>query len=111
MVNIIKSSRELTKKELYKMTVAQKKPLSETEGSNVTIDCWCLYQRENSEGETVDVLAIADTDGTIYATSSQACINSFKEMVEMLDGDFSIIKVTRRTSKQNRDYFVIELID
>lgn len=111
MVNVIKSSRELNKKEIYKMTVAPRQPLSEMEGQNLTIDSWLLYQRENTEGEVLDVLVITDTEGRVFGTSSQACINSFKEMDEALDGDFSVISVIKRTSKQNRDYFVVTLID
>ena len=111
MLNVIKTSEELTKKELYKLTVAPKTALSEKEGENLTVAKWAIYQRENSEGETIETLAIIDDEGKVFATSSQACINSFNEMNDMLEGDFSVITVLRRTSKQNRDYFVVTLVD
>lgn len=110
-MNILKTSRELTKIEIYKMTkdasIISLKNLEE--GSVITPAAWIEYEDTNSRGETGTILSILDTTGAVIAFQSETARRSFKEIAELFEGEeFSVCKMSGKT-KAGRDYCNISL--
>lgn len=107
-MNIIKTSRELNKKELYKLTKAPNScSMTDAVGMTLKVDCWILYQDTNNKGETVEILAIMDGEGKVYTTISETFKRSFLEDIcEIFDdpAEFPEIEIIEGTTKNGRTY-------
>lgn len=116
MITIHNTSRELSKKETYKMTLDPAiQKLSLAKGSVIAVDAYCSYSDEkvdaqNGEVKTVNILSILADDGTVYATNSASFQKDFGNICDIMDGEKFEIKVISGTSKAGREYITCTLI-
>lgn len=109
-MNIIRTNIDTNnKKEVYRLTKSDSQRVQDVEqGLSLPVDKWAVYKETNSKGEEQTVLAIVS--GTLkMSTISKTFIDSFMEIVDIMEPDpFSII-ITGGTSKGGRQYVNCEL--
>lgn len=116
MITIHNTSRELSKKETYKMTLAPAiQKLSLAKGSIIAVDAYCSYGDEKIDpktGEvvTAEILSIMDKDGTVYATNSGSFQKDFRNICDIMDGEEFAIEVISGTSKAGREFITCTLV-
>lgn len=109
-MNIIRTNIDTTnKKEVYRLTKSDSQRVQDVEqGLSLPVDKWAVYTEKNSKGEEQTVLAIV-SGGMKVSTISKTFIDSFMEIVDLMEPDpFSII-ITGGTSKGGRQYVNCEL--
>lgn len=111
----MKNAEMMDKKTQFKMRKGQdRRPLSELAGEEFTPDAYYKYTYVNRDGETVDGLSML-INGDVYFTSSEAVINSFSDIEELnedmtADGENITLTLVKKTSKQGRDYNVLDVV-
>lgn len=111
----MKNAEMMDKKTQFKMRKGQdRRPLSELAGEDFTPDAYCRYQYINRDGEQVEGLSLL-VNGDVYFTSSEAVINSFADIEELnedmaADGESITLTLVKKTSKQGRDYNVLDVV-
>lgn len=111
MLTINWTSRELNKKETYKMTMAPAiQKLSLAKGSTIAVDAACLYEDEKNDGTSVEILSILDKDGTCYATNSPTFKKDFKNIMSIMDGEDFEIEVISGIAKSGREFITCTLV-
>lgn len=112
MITILKTSKELTKKEKYLLT---QNPAIQTiqkveDNTLITPVVWCVYEEEKDdgkdEGKTVTILSMIDNETkNVYACQSVTFRKSFLDIADIFEeGEvFSIIKISGET-KAGREY-------
>ena len=100
-MKIIEQSRELTKREKYKMTldagVVSMKDVED--GTLLDIDAIVTFEDEKKDGEKVTITSILTDDGEVYAFQSVIFRNSLNDILDIMDGEkFSIIKESGTTN-------------
>lgn len=109
-MNIIRTNIDTNdKKAVYKLTKAESQRVQDVEkGLSLPVDKWAVYTEKNNKGEEQTVLAIV-SGGMKVSTISKTFIDSFMEIVDIMEPDpFSII-ITGGTSKGGRQYVNCEL--
>lgn len=116
MITINNTSRELDKKETYKMTLAPSiQKLSLAKGSVIAVDAYCSYSDEKLDSKTgemvaVNILSILDKDGIVYATNSASFQKDFANICEIMAGEDFEIEVISGISKAGREYITCTLV-
>lgn len=111
MTTINRTSKELTKKEIYLMTMSQKiQKISDNKGVVIDVVAYCFYSDEKADGNTVDILSVMDADGSIYATNSPTFRDDFERICEIMDGEDFSIEVISGTSKAGREFVTCALV-
>jgi hypothetical protein len=104
-MNIINKSRDLTKREIYKLTKGPSTSVQDAVGMEIKVDCWLLYSDVNAKGEEVEILAILADDGSVYSTISGTFKRTFEEILEIFeDEELPEILIQEGTSKNNRSF-------
>ena len=105
---IIKGSENLTKKEIYVLTMAQTAKMTEAAGQIVDIDRWAEFKDVDMKtGEERDVLSIMTADGEVFSTISKVFIEHFNDIVDLFGDDpdgLPAVKVIQGKSKNGRQY-------
>lgn len=110
-MNIIKSSRELDKRETYALTRGQNISMKDVEdGVELSPDVWALYADNNSKGNEVEILAIKDVGGNIFTTNSPTFKDEFSYIADLMSGEEYAIRVIKRQSKAGRTFITCELV-
>lgn len=111
-MTITKTSKELNKKEAYKMTLdAGIKKMRDYLGLQIDVQAYCLYTDFNSkDNKEVEVLSIMDMDGAVYATNSATFKKDFMNIAKLMDGEDFSIGITSGTSKAGREFITCTLI-
>lgn len=107
-MNLIKTSTNIVsdKKAIYELTIAPiNKKMKELANQTIRVEAWALYENEDNKGEIHTVLSIK-TEGRIYATISPTFINSFNDIVELVECDVFDVMVQVSTSKNERDFLL-----
>ena len=105
-MEIITKSRELSKAELYKMTMDAGIITMNNidDGTLIDVDAVVTFIDTKSDGEQVKITSIMDKDGNVTAFQSETFRRSLKNIMEIMDGDdFSIIKESGKT-KSGRSF-------
>lgn len=111
MTTINRSSKELTKKEIYQMTMSPKiQKISDNKGVVIDVAAYCFYSDVKNDGKTVDILSVMDADGSIYATNSPTFRDDFEKICEIMDGEDFSIEVISGTSKAGREFVTCALV-
>lgn len=111
MIEIIKSSKELSKVEVYLMTVspAMIGINSLEDETKIDVSAYCWYRSVKDTGEVTDLLSILGPDKKVYVTSSDTFKQSFEDIAAIFEGEeFTIVK-TSKTSKAGRKYILAYL--
>ena len=111
MTIINRTSKELTKKEIYQMTMSPKiQKISDNKGVVIDVAAYCFYSDEKADGNTIDILSVMDADGSIYATNSPTFRDDFERICEIMDGEDFSIQVISGTSKAGREFVTCALV-
>ena len=110
-VEIVKSSKELSKKEQYLMTVAPSMVGINTleDGTVIPVSAYLYFRNVKETGEVIDLLSIMDDQENVYVTSSDTFKNSFDDIADIFEGDAFSVKKMSGTSKAGRKYIVAYL--
>ncbi len=111
-MTITKTSKELTKKEIYKLTLdpAMKK-MKDFVGSSIDVYAYCLYTDFNSKDDKeVEVLSVMDKDGSVFATNSPTFKKDFMNIAEIMEDDEYSIEVISGTSNAGREFITCTLL-
>lgn len=111
-MTITKISKELNKKELYKMTMdAGIKKMKDYVGSIIDVYAYCIYTDFNSkDNKEVEVLSVMDTDGSVFATNSATFKKDFLNIATLMEGEEFSVGVTSGTSKAGREFITCTLL-
>lgn len=111
-MTITKISKELNKKELYKMTMdAGIKKMKDYVGSSIDVYAYCIYTDFNSkDNKEVEVLSVMDTDGSVFATNSTTFKKDFLNIATLMEGEDFSVGVTSGTSKAGREFIACILL-
>lgn len=111
MATIIKSNKELNKRESYKLTLDPAiKKMKDLIGVQIDVAAYCLYKNVNKEGEEVELLSVMDKDGGVCATNSNTFKRDFMNIAELMDGDDYTIEVIGGQSKAGREFITCTLV-
>ena len=100
-MKIIEQSRELSKREKYKMTLdAGVVPMKNVEdGTIIDVDAIVTFEDEKKDGEVVTITSILTDEGNVYAFQSTTFRKSLADIIDIMDGEkFSIIKESGETN-------------
>lgn len=110
-MKILMTNRELSILERYSMTRDAKiQRMRDAIGSRLEIDAVCLYEDEDKDGKTQELLSIKTTDGEIFATNSTTFIREFKAIMELFEGceeSLKAITVISGVSKGGREFITV----
>lgn len=111
-MTITKISKELNKKELYKMTMdAGIKKMKDFVGASIEVYAYCVYTDFNSkDNKEVEVLSVMDTDGAVYATNSATFKKDFMNIATLMEGEDFSVGVTSGISKAGREFIACTLL-
>lgn len=111
MSTIIKSNKELTKRESYRMTLDPAiKKMKDFIGEQIDVAAYCLYKDVNKDGKEVEVLSIMDEDGGVCATNSETFKRDFMNIAELMDGEEYTIEIISGQSKAGREFITCMLV-
>lgn len=102
------NKKDLTKQEIYKLTKSAGQNVKDVEGT-FEVDIWALYEETNNAGQDQTVLTILAKGGAKLSTISKTFIDSFKEIVELMEEDPFAVVIVHGKSKSGRDYVSCEL--
>lgn len=105
-MELLKTNKELTKKEIYFLTKAQDtQKMTEAVDQTLDLTAWAIYKDHNADGEEVELFAMRTEEGETYATNSQTFISAFRDILDVFDAEeVTKLKVMSGTSKNNRTY-------
>lgn len=112
MVEIVKTSREFTKVEIYLMTVAPGITSLKDVPDGTSIDVAGVLEFndiKDTTGEIAEIISIITPDNKVYSAQSKTVKRSIRDIETIMDGEqFSIIKTSGLT-KAGRTFINIEL--
>ena len=98
MATIIKSNKELTKREFYKLTLDPAiKKMKDFIGVQIDVSAYCLYSDVNK-------------DGGVCATNSDTFKRDFMNIAALMDGEDYTIEVISGQSKAGREFITCTLV-
>lgn len=105
MKNIIKQSRELSKQEIYLLTMSPKNDsMKNHKGERFEVSAWLIFEDvDKKTGELHQVLSVLTPENETFSTVSETFQNDFLEMAELFDNDFSF-EVMSGESKSGREF-------
>lgn len=112
MVEVKRKSRELTKVEVYLMTLDNgiKSCKDLPDGAEIEIDAWLEYTDVKDNGKSEDVFAMLATDGSVYACTSKTFARNVLDIAGLFEeGEkFTIVKQSG-TSKAGKPFIMAGL--
>lgn len=105
-MKVLKASKEFTKIEQYMLTVDKgaESMKNVPDGTSIQVSAWCSYEDEKEDGTTVEITAVMDTSGKVYAFQSATFRKSLEKIHEVFGGEpYAIIKESGKT-KVGRDF-------
>ena len=110
-MTVIKTNRDLTPTELYKLTRDAKGcKMSHALGS-LTVDAYAIYNEQNNLGEMQEVLAILTKEGDVFRTISETFKREFNAIAEIFGDDLPAIQVVNGKTKAGRDFITVALAE
>lgn len=111
MITVKRSSRELNKVEIYRMTldnsITSCKDLPDD--YEIEVDAWLEYEDEKENGKIEEIFAILATDGSVYACTSKTFARNVLEIDNVFDGaTYTIIKKSG-TTKAGKPFIMAAL--
>lgn len=105
MINIIETSRELTKVEQYLLTMSDDIiPMKTVEdGTEIDVSAFIVFEDVKEDGETNRILTVLDESGKAYCTQSKTFENQLRSIAE-ITGYPVYIKKKSGVTKAGRDF-------
>ena len=109
-MQILKTSREFSKKEIYKLTRSPEiKKLSENIGIEIPVAGFVIFTDTDSNGNETELLSILANDGTVYATNSKTARQEMEYIADLMDGEEFTVEAINGVSKAGRQYVTLVL--
>ena len=110
MKNIISKSRELSKQELYLLTMSPKSDSVKNHvGERIDVEAWLLFEdADKKSGEVHSVLSVLTPENEVFSTISPTFQSDFMDMAELFHNDFAF-EVISGKSKAGRDFVTCAL--
>ena len=109
-MEIVKASKDYTKKEIYNLTRSPEiKKLSDQEGEIIPVEGFLIFTDTDQNGNETEIMSILSTDGAVYASNSQTANREMLFIHDLMDGEPYSIKVIRGNSKNGRKYTTVAL--
>lgn len=108
-MNILSTTRELSKKEVYLMTgssAIQNSIKDLADGEVIKSTGAIIFEKEDSKGKVVKLMSIIDINGIVYTTVSETAIKAYNEIFEVFgyeEGTLDIVKMSG-TTKADKEY-------
>lgn len=110
-MEIIETSREMSKRELFDMTMSDDTTSLKTldTDTEIAVTLWVRYTTPDMKtGELKEILTF--TDGiTVFGTNSSTFQNKFAEIVDLMDGEPFSVVIKRGVSKNDREFITCSL--
>ena len=108
MVEIKRTSRELTKVERYRLTLSPEIKTIQNldDNTEIKVSAFCEFSDVDEEsGEVSNLLGILDPDGNSFVTQSKTFMRSFSDIADIFDDgeEFTIRKISG-LNKAGRPY-------
>lgn len=104
-MEIIRSSRDLTKKEIYVLSCTDGSiAFKDAAGKRIRPTIWAQYKDVDKEGMEREILTIMDENGTIYGGNSPTFARKFLEAVDMLGEELTEIEVVSGMSRSGKAF-------
>lgn len=104
-MNILKTSKELTRMQAYKLRSSKEShSFKDAAGIEIEVAAWMNYEDVNSQGVMVDILAIMTPEGEVFAGQSETFKRSFFEAVDIFGDDLEAIMVVTNIARSGREY-------
>lgn len=104
---------ENEKKLIYKMTKGTRTAFKELTDEDLDqswpVDAYLIYEDSSSDGTTVNTRISILSGNRIIGGQSKPFIDSFSQIIEIMENDPIAIHVQKRVSKQNRAYYTATL--
>ena len=110
MKNIISKSRELSKQELYLLTMSPKSDSVKNHvGERIDVEAWLLFEdADKKSGEVHSVLSVLTPDNEVFSSISPTFQRDFLDMAELFHNDFAF-EVISGKSKAGREFVTCAL--
>lgn len=111
-MEIISTSKELTKEQLYLMTKSPSiKSVKDIEdGTELTVKASLVYQDVNSKGEESEILSIMGENNEVWACQSETFKRSFNDLVEIMGAEGFTLKKLSGVTNAGRPYVNCDLV-
>lgn len=105
-MELLKTNKELSKKEIYFLTKTQDaQKMTEAADQELELTSWAIYKDHNADGEEVELFAMRTVEGETFATNSPTFISAFRDILDVFGPEeITKLKVMTGTSKNNRTY-------
>ena len=112
-MELVTTSKELDKKELYFLTKAQNaQKMSKITGQTIEMEYWAIYQDKNQEGEEQTIFSCRTPEGEIYATNSDSFIRCINDMLDCFDPEeIKTIQIIEGESKAGRKFITCVYVE
>ena len=110
MKNITNKSRELTKQELYFLTMSPKADSVKNHiGERIDVSAWAVFEdADKKTGEVRNVLSVLSPDNEVFCSVSPTFQSDFLEMAELFQNDFAF-EIISGESKAGREFVTCAL--
>ena len=107
-MEILKTSKELTAKEKYFLTMSPAvQKMKDVVSQEIELAAWCMYKDLNSKDEIQTILSISTSENEVFATNSPTFIEDFLKMQTVFEESgekVNSIKVISGMSKAGREF-------
>ena len=108
-MNILKTSKELSAREVYNLTMnPETRKMKDFVGSEIEIAAWAIYEDvDKKTGEVHNILSILTPDGEVIGTNSATFMDELERMTELFSQygeEVHAVEVIGGKSKNDRDY-------
>ncbi len=104
---------ENEKKLIYKMTKGTRTAFKELTDEDLDqswpVDAYLIYEDNSTDGATANTMISILSGNRIIGGQSKPFIDSFSQIIEIMENDPISIHVQKRVSKQNRAYYTATL--
>lgn len=104
-MKIIESTADLSKRDLYELTLSPKiKKMGEAVGLVLQVSAYAIYEDQDTE-----ILSIRGDDSTVYATNSATATREFRRILDLMEGEVFNVEIMKGTSKAGREFITLAL--
>lgn len=107
-MEIIQTSKEMSTKDRYNMTMSPDiLKMKDAVSQRIEVVDWCVFKDTNSKGEENTIMSLSTPDGEVFATNSPTFMEEFFKIQTLFaeaDETVTAVKVSSGTSKTGREF-------
>lgn len=110
-MKVIEQGGDYTKKEIYELTKSPKiENLKDHAGDVIKVEKYLIYEDVNGRDKTATITLISiHGDGRTLVSNSATVIESFHEILDIMDGEPFSVEILEGTSKAGRTFYSVAL--